>query len=102
MINQQYMSINGQMVSFSDEKNVLEVIRNAGIDIPTLCYYSDLSIYGACRMCIVEDERGGIMTSCSTPPKDGMKVFTNTPKLNKHRRLILKMLLSSHYLEKRK
>jgi NADH-quinone oxidoreductase subunit G len=99
MSQQSFMSINGQMVSFSDEKNVLEVIRNAGIDIPTLCYYSDLSIYGACRMCIVEDERGGIMTSCSTPPKDGMQVFTNTPKLNKHRRLILKMLLSSHCRE---
>jgi NADH-quinone oxidoreductase subunit G len=99
MLNQKYMSINGQMVSFSDEKNVLEVIRNAGIDIPTLCYYSDLSIYGACRMCIVEDERGGVMTSCSTPPHDGMRIFTNTPKLNKHRRMILKMLLSSHCRE---
>lgn len=99
MNKQKYMTINGEMVAFSDEKNILEVVRKAGIDIPTLCYYSDLSIYGACRMCIVEDERGGIMTSCSTPPKDGMKIFTNTPKLNKHRRLILKMLLSSHCRE---
>jgi NADH-quinone oxidoreductase subunit G len=99
MTNQKYMNINGEMVAFEDEKNILEVVRKAGIDIPTLCYYSDLSIYGACRMCIVEDEWGGIMTSCSTPPKNGMKIFTNTPKLNKHRRLILKMLLSSHCRE---
>jgi len=99
MTKQKFMVINGQMVSYAHEKNILEVIRNANIDIPTLCYHSDLSIYGACRMCIVEDEWGGILTSCSTPPKNGMKVFTNTPKLNKHRRLILKMLLSSHCRE---
>ncbi|MGL4485400.1 MAG: 2Fe-2S iron-sulfur cluster-binding protein, partial [Anaerovoracaceae bacterium] len=91
--------VNGEVMPFTDEKNILEVIRNGGIEIPTLCYYSDLSIYGACRMCIVEDEWGGIITSCSTPPKDGMKVKTNTPKLYKHRRLLLKMLLSSHCRE---
>lgn len=99
MTKQKFMVINGQMVSYTTEKNILEVIRKANIDIPTLCYHSDLSIYGACRMCIVEDEWGGVLTSCSTPPKNGMKIFTNTPKLNKHRRLILKMLLSSHCRE---
>ncbi|MEG0392752.1 MAG: [FeFe] hydrogenase, group A [Anaerovoracaceae bacterium] len=94
-----FITINGEMTSFTDEKNILEIIRRVGIDIPTLCYYSDLSTYGACRMCIVEDERGNIITSCSTPPKDGMKIKTNTPRLYKHRRLILKMLLSSHCRE---
>ncbi len=94
-----FIEINGEMTPFDNEKNILEIIRKAGIDIPTLCYYSELSIFGACRMCIVEDEKGNIMTSCSTPPKNGMKIFTNTPKLFKHRRLILKMLLSSHCRE---
>ena len=97
--NKKHMTINGEIVPFSDEKNILEVIRNAGIDIPTLCYYSELSTYGACRMCIVEDDRGNVITSCSTPPKDGMVVKTNTPKLYKYRRMILKMLLSSHCRE---
>ncbi len=96
---EKFIEINGEMTPFTDEKNILEIIRKAGIDIPTLCYYSDLSIFGACRMCIVEDEKGNIMTSCSTPPKNGMKIFTNTTKLFKHRRLILKMLLSSHCRE---
>lgn len=99
MEKQGFIEINGEMTPFTDEKNVLEVLRNAGVNIPTLCYYSDLSVFGACRMCIVEDERGNIMTSCSTPPKDGMKIFTNTTKLFKYRRLILKMLLSSHCRE---
>ena len=42
------MTIDGQRVEFTDEPNVLSVIRKAGIDIPTLCYHSELSIYGAC------------------------------------------------------
>ena len=43
------MIIDGQRVSFDGEKNVLSVIRKAGIEMPTFCYYSDLSVYGACR-----------------------------------------------------
>lgn len=91
------MIIDGQRIEFDGEQHVLEVIRKAGIDLPTFCYHSELSVYGACRMCIVEDKWGNIMTSCSTPPKDGMEVFTNTPKLQKHRRLILELLLSDHH-----
>lgn len=51
------MIIDGMRVPFTDEKNILAVIRNAGIDLPTFCYHSELSIYGACRMCSVEDKR---------------------------------------------
>ena len=51
-----YMTIDGRKVEFTDEPNVLSVIRNADIDIPTLCYHSELSVYGACRLCTVEDE----------------------------------------------
>jgi len=53
------MIIDGQRVSFDGEKNVLSVIRKAGIEMPTFCYYSDLSVYGACRMCVVENEETG-------------------------------------------
>ena len=52
------MTIDGRKVEFTDEKNVLTVIRKAGIDIPTLCYHSELSTFGACRLCTVEDDRG--------------------------------------------
>ena len=48
------MIVDGQRVPFDGEKNVLSVIRKAGIDMPTFCYYSELSVHGACRMCIVE------------------------------------------------
>ena len=90
------MYIDGQRVSFDGEKNVLAVIRKAGIDMPTFCYYSELSTFGACRMCVVEDERGKIDTSCSMEPRDGMVIKTNTTKLLKHRRMILELMLASH------
>ncbi|RCX09634.1 NADH-quinone oxidoreductase subunit G [Anaerobacterium chartisolvens] len=90
------MLVDGQRIEFSDEKNILQVIRKAGIELPTFCYHSELSIYGACRMCVVEDKWGGISASCSTPPKNGMEVYTNTPKLQKHRKMILELLLSAH------
>lgn len=91
-----YMIIDDNRVEFDKEKNILDLVRKAGIDLPTFCYYSDLSIYGACRMCVVEDERGGIIASCSTPPRDKMSIKTNTPKLHQHRKMILELLLASH------
>ena len=90
------MYIDGQRVSFDGEKNVLSVIRKAGIEMPTLCYYTELSTFGACRMCVVEDERGKIDASCSMEPRDGMRIRTHTERLMKHRRMIVELLLSSH------
>lgn len=91
-----YMTINNRKVPFDDEKNVLSVIRKAGINLPTFCYHSELSTYGACRMCVVEDDKGKIFASCSEVPRDGMVIYTNTPRLQHHRKLILELLLSSH------
>lgn len=91
-----YITVNNRKVEFSDEKNVLSVIRKAGIDLPTFCYHSELSTYGACRMCVVEDDRGRIFASCSETPRDGMVIYTNTPRIQHHRKVILELLLSSH------
>ena len=90
------MYIDGLRVPFDGEKNVLAVIRKAGIDMPTFCYYSELSTYGACRMCLVEDERGKIDASCSMEPRDGLRIRTNTMRLLKYRRLNLELMLASH------
>ncbi len=91
-----YMIIDGIRVEFTDERNILQVIRKAGIHLPTFCYYSDMSIYGACRMCVVEDDRGRIMAACSTLPADKMVIKTNTSRLHDYRKMILELLLSSH------
>ena len=91
-----YITINNRKVPFDNEKNLLTVIRKAGIDLPTFCYHSELSTYGACRMCVVEDEKGKVFASCSEEPRDGMVIYTNTPKLQHHRRMVLELLLASH------
>ena len=62
------------------------VIRKAGINIPTLCYHSELSTFGACRLCTVEDDRGKTFASCSEEPRDGMVIYTNTGKIKKYQK----------------
>ena len=94
--NKRIMTVNGRPVPIEGEKNLLDVIRKAGFDVPTLCYYSKLSTFGACRMCIVEDKKGNIMASCSTPPKAGMDIKTNTPRLREYRKMILELMLADH------
>ena len=91
-----FMTINGKKVEFTNERNVLTVIRNAGIEVPTLCYQPELSIFGACRLCTCEDGRGKLFAACSEPPKDGMVVYTHTERLRKNRKLIIELLLAAH------
>ncbi len=90
------ITINGKKVEFTNEKNLLTIIRNAGIEIPTLCYQPELSVFGACRLCTVEDDRGRCFASCSEEPRDGMVIYTHTEKLRKHRKLIVELLLAAH------
>ena len=88
--------IDGQPVQINGEKNLLEVIRKAGIELPTFCYHSELSVYGACRMCLVETANGQIVASCSTPPTPGMEIKTTTPRVQHIRKMALELLLANH------
>ncbi|MDF2904988.1 MAG: hydrogenase, Fe-only [Herbinix sp.] len=90
------MTIDGIPVEIGSEKNLLELIRKVGIKMPTFCYHSELSIYGACRMCMIENEWGGIDAACSTIPRAGMNIKTNTERLRRYRRNILELLLANH------
>lgn len=90
------ITVDGRQVAIEGEENLLEVIRKAGIDLPTFCYHSELSAYGACRQCLVETADGRILASCSTPPTPGMVVHTHTPKVQKIRRIALELLLANH------
>lgn len=92
----EYMIIDGIKAEINGEKNILELARKVGIEIPAFCYDPELSIYGACRMCMFEDERGRLDASCSTPPRAGMVIKTNTAKLRKYRKMILELLLANH------
>ena len=94
------LKINGKEVSFTDEPNLLEVIKKAGFTVPTLCYRPDLTQYGACRMCVVEvkypNGRVVVNSSCTMPPEADVEVFTNTDRVRKIRRTVLELLLSNH------
>jgi NADH-quinone oxidoreductase subunit G len=92
----EYVTVDGTRVRLNGEKNLLEVVRKAGIDLPTFCYHSELSVFGACRMCICEVEGKGLMATCSTPPQAGMVLRTNTNATMRIRRMALELLLSNH------
>jgi len=83
-------------VPIGDEENLLELIRMTGIELPTFCYSSEISVYGACRMCMVEVEGKGLMPACSTAPEDGMIVRTNTKQIRNLRKIIIELMLASH------
>ncbi len=96
MENRKQITIDGKRVFFDNERNLLEVIRKTNIEIPTFCYHSELSIYGACRLCIVDIEGRGIQASCSIPPEEGMVVKTNTEEIRKIRKINIELLLASY------
>ena len=96
MQNKGMMTIDGIPVEITEEKNLLELIRKVGIELPTFCYHSELSIHGACRMCVIENEWGGLAAACSEQPRDGMVIKTNTERLRKYRKNILELLLANH------
>ncbi len=90
-----YMMIDDRRVEFTDEPNVLSVIRKAGIDIPTLCYLKEINEIGACRLCIVEVEgQERLIPSCNNVVAEGMVIHTHSPRVREARRVNL--LLSQH------
>lgn len=99
MQDRKTVTINGREIEFNDERNLLEVIRNAGVDIPTFCYHSDLSVYGACRLCLVEVDGSNVLASCSTAPKAGMTIKTETKDIREMRKINIELLLANHNRE---
>ncbi len=94
------LTIDDIEVSASDGMTILEAANQAGIWIPTLCYYPKITPSDSCRMCVVEIE--GVqrpMTSCNTIVRDGMKVRTDTPQVKNIREEVMKLVLMDHPLE---
>ena len=94
--NKKTLFIDDKEVEFTNEPNVLEVIRKAGLNVPTFCYRPDLTQYGSCRMCVVEIEGRGIQSSCTMPPEAGLKIHLNTEKTRRIRKTVLELLLANH------
>jgi len=92
-------SVNGKRVYAVKGTSVLEAVRKAGYDIPTLCHHPALPPGGSCRVCVVEEEgTGRIFTSCDTHVEEGMAVLLDTEKVKRARRTALELLFSSHPL----
>lgn len=89
--------IDGKEIEVKGEKTLLEVARENGIYIPSLCDHPGLEPFSGCRLCVVETKgRKGYRPSCSTYVEEGMDVRTDTPALKKVRRQILELILSEH------
>jgi NADP-reducing hydrogenase subunit HndD len=91
------ISINDREYEVADGLTIMQAADKCGYHIPRLCYHPDLSIEGACRICIVELEGSNdYVASCACPVADGMKVYTNTKDLRQARRDIVELLLDNH------
>ena len=81
------------------KRDAMKVLDKIGIDMPTFCYHSELSIYGACRLCLVEVVGKGIMAACSTKPEAGMEIYTDSKDLRMMRKINVELLLANHKRE---
>lgn len=91
------ITIDGRQLEVPENKNVLECALEAGIYIPHLCHHKDLSPLGSCRMCVVEVEgENQVTTACTLKAKDGLRILTKTPEVERLRMLALELLLTGH------
>src|SRR4030042_4391841 len=94
------LRIDGKEITTEPGKTILEAAREGGVSIPTLCYHESLLPIGSCRLCVVEvDGYSEPMTACTTPAVDGISVKTQSERLFRMRREILKLILVSHPLD---
>jgi len=91
------ITINRHALEGETGQTILQAAKRAGISIPTLCHHEGLSPYGACRLCIVEIIRRGrarIVTSCNYPLEEGLEIHTHSPRVMKHRKILMELLLA--------
>lgn len=91
------IEVNKQVLEANSGETILDVLSRNGVKIPTLCHMKDVFPTGACRMCVVENEKSGkLITACSYPVEDGMKIKTHSPRVIEARKTIVELLLSNH------
>lgn len=92
-----HIKINNIPLTVPKDYTILKAAREAGIEIPTLCYLKEINEIGACRICMVEVKGArSLVASCVYPVNEGMEVFTNTPKVRESRKTTLELILSTH------
>ena len=94
------MEIDGRQIEAAKGQTILDVARENGIDIPTLCHDPRLKPFGSCRVCLVEVEGArGPLVACAAEIADGMKVSTSTEAIKELRKLSLELLISNHWAD---
>jgi len=91
------LEINGKEVRAKPGMTILEAAQQAGISIPTLCYYEKMEPYGGCRICVVETSNGNatkLVASCVHPAEENLVVRTRSEKVDRIRKTILELLLA--------
>ncbi|MDH7515140.1 MAG: 2Fe-2S iron-sulfur cluster-binding protein [Bacteroidota bacterium] len=89
------LRINGVLLSAPATSTILDAALENGLSIPTLCRFAGLQPVGACRLCLVEIMgRNRLQPACTTLVEEGMVIQTDTPRLQKYRRMIIELLLS--------
>jgi iron-only hydrogenase group A len=91
------ISINGKKIKAQQGKTILEIARENGIDIPSLCYHPDVSPKAGCRLCLVQIAgQKNPQTACSTIAENGMDIITDSPELRNLRKINLELLFAQH------
>lgn len=91
------LKINNKIIKAESGLTILEIARQNGITIPSLCYHPDLKIKANCRVCVVEiTGRPTLSTACSTIAQEGMEIYTDSPRVKKARNLNLELLFAEH------
>ena len=92
------VTINGQEIETEADRTILQVAREHGIHIPTLCYHEAMEPFAACRLCVVEVEAGRgrrLVASCAYPCTDGLVVYTDSDTVLQSRRIAVELLMAS-------
>lgn len=91
------INVNDRFVQAKPGETILSALKRANINVPTLCYMSNLFPTGACRMCVVEVEgQRNLVPSCAYPVAEGMVIKTHSPRVVRARKTVVELLLSNH------
>ena len=94
------ITVDGKKITAPAGTLLIEACKTAGLEIPAFCYYPGLSLQGACRMCVVRQEKNPkLATACTTTIADGQVFFTDTPEITQARKATLQLLLGNHPLD---
>ena len=94
------LTVDGKKITAPAGSLLIDACKNVGIEVPSFCYYPNLSLQGACRMCLVKIEKmPKLQTACTTVVGEGMVVTTESDEIKQARKSMLELLLGNHPLD---